>query len=331
MSLKNLVKWWSISSQLIIQEAEKLWMNIDILVPEKNLFYLIDKSWKKVLFKNIDCWLNSAIWFKVVEDKELTYEILQRNDLSCPKSIYVNKFQEIDFDKISIPYPLVVKPVDGGHWDWVSVNIKDKESLITAVNFAFTFSDRVIIQNLIIWEDHRILVVGWKVVAGTKRIPPYVIWDGKLTIKELIEKENENPLRWKWWDHDSPMSKIKMDDIFLAFIKKQSYWVDDVLEKRKQINVRENANLSTWWLAIDITDNIHPDTIEVCIKAAELLWLQVAWVDVLSSDISKPLNQNNWAIIEVNSTPWLRMHYFPAKWIPRNPAMYIVKLAFGIK
>lgn len=324
--IKTNVKWWSISSELIITEAQKLWYEIEIINQNKNLFY-IKKDKKKILFKNIDWWFNSLLWFKLSEDKELTYNILWLNNLPISKSIYldINEKGNFDFDNLPLNYPLVVKPVDEWHGNWVTVNILDKETLINSINFAFSFSSKIIIQNYIVWDDHRVLVVWDKIVAVAKRVPPSIIWNWLKTIKGLIDDENKNPLRWDK-DHDKPLSTIKIDKELNEYLDLQWFSLETILEKDKEIFLRRNANLSTWWRSIDLTDVIHPNNIQICIEACKLCQLKVAWVDIITTDISKPLRETSWVIIEINSTPWLRMHHFPSEWTSRNVAWEILKL-----
>ncbi len=320
--MKNAIKSWGISSELIIKEAEKQWLDVEIIVKEKNLFYL--KKWdKKFLFKNIDCGLNSALWYKIAEDKELTYWILGKYNLPVPQSMYISK--ENRDNKINIDFPLVVKPVDGAHGDGVTVNIMNLERYKKALDLSFSMSNKAIVQNYISWYDHRVLVVGNKVVSATKRIPAFIIWNGKNTIEELIILENKtNKLRWD--GHSKPMSFIKIDDELETYIQEQRLWLDSIPKKAEKIFVRRNANLSTGGIAQDVTDIIHPQVIKTVIKAANICELQVAGIDILTSDISKSLDETNGVIIEINATPGLRMHYYPTEWSPRTPAKDILEL-----
>ncbi|MCA9378581.1 hypothetical protein KC711_06990 [Candidatus Peregrinibacteria bacterium] len=45
--------YWSISSQILKEEAEELGLEVEILIPEKNLFFIKGKN-KEVLFKSTD-------------------------------------------------------------------------------------------------------------------------------------------------------------------------------------------------------------------------------------------------------------------------------------
>ena len=116
--IKNNVSGWSISSQLLLEESEKMGIELQKIQSEKNLF-LMRFQGKEVLSKNIDCGLNSSLGYKVTEDKELTYTLLDRIGIPVPKSLYIasKDIDSISIQNIEIGTPLVVKPVDGAHGD----------------------------------------------------------------------------------------------------------------------------------------------------------------------------------------------------------------------
>lgn len=325
----NLISTWGISSTIILNEAKKQNLETNILSIENNVFSITKNKIRKY-FKSVDCWLNSAFWFKVVENKELTYLLAEENNIRVPNSIYINRENSEDLNNLKIKFPVVTKPIDWAHWDWVAINLKNIEELEKGLKYSFSEKkvSRVIIQEQIFWEDHRIIVINWKVEAVTKRIAPFIVWNWKNTILELIKEENNNPLRGWWEDHDAAMSKIKIDSESIDFIKEQWYSMENILENKKQIKVRRNENLSTGWLAIDVTDKIHNEIKKEAIKIAKLTWLGFCWVDFFCKDISLPLKEGKWAIIEVNATPWIRMHHFPSIWKSRNVAKKILEAIF---
>lgn len=324
--MKNDTRNRSISSTLLVNEAKKLWYTVEIVQEEKNLFYIHTKR-EKILCKNIDCWLNTAVWFKITEDKELTYRILERIHIPVPQTHYIQKSDRNWKREKKMTFPCVTKPIDGSHGDGVTVHIQDIKWIEKWIEKVWETSDGAIIQNYIKGDDHRILVVGDIIAGASKRIPPQIQGDGKASIQHLIEKENETNPERNWWDHASPLSHIKIDHELDMCLQEQWYTRKSILEKWKEIFVRKNANLSTGWIPIDITDILHPSIKEICIEAAHAVWLEVAWVDIITTDITKPLEETDGAIIEINATPWLRMHYFPSIWKPRNVGKDILLLA----
>jgi cyanophycin synthetase len=82
-------------------------------------------------------------------------------------------------------------------------------------------------------------------------------------------------------------------------------------------------------VADDVTDLVHPDVAYVAALAARVVGLDVAGVDLVAEDISRPLEEQRGAIIEVNASPGLLAHITPASGEPRNVGRAIVDHLFG--
>jgi len=320
----------SISSKIIAQEAENMWYTVNIIFDDSDIF-TVKKNWQKRLFKNIDCWANNSLWVKFANYKSLTYLMLWKHWIKIPKSIIAKKWEQKkkimrSIQEIWLSFPLVVKPSKWAHWDWVSVNITNEKDLNKAIDRALKFYHHIVIQEFLVGEDHRLIVIDYKFVAAMKRIPAHIIGNGIQSIQDLITQENKNPLRGKW--HSSSLTKIKIDKELKSYLSNQWFTLESIPGKNKMISIRKNANLSTWWISMDITDDIHPEIIKMVEKASKILWLKICWIDYLSNNINKPLSYQKWWIIEVNHTPWLRWHHFPTIGKPRNVAKAILQLAF---
>lgn len=319
----------SISSQIMVEEAKKLWCKISIISDQFDIFTL-QKNWKKIYFKNIDCGINTSLGMRFARFKTLTYYMLSQYGIPTPKSFITKKWEKYEtihahMIEHHIKFPLVIKPAVGEHGNGVSVKIEDSEGVKKAIKNALKFHNQIIIQEFFEWEDHRLFIVNNKCIAAMKRVAAFVIGNGKDTIRMLIDKENKNPLRGK--GHEKILTKIPIDTELKRFIMSQWLTLQSILTENEKIFVRKNANLSTWGISIDITDKVHPEIKKMAEKASKILWLTVCGVDYLSEDITQPLKHQRWGIIEVNHTPWLRGHHFPAvgKW--RNIAKEILKIA----
>lgn len=331
MTQNLLINNWGISSQIIIDEAKKQWLTTKKLSINDNLFSVSNKN-KNIYFKSVDCGINSSFWLKVADNKELTYILAWENNIKVPKSIYINREElwTLNTNSLDIEYPVISKPVDGWHGDGVAIDLKNPDNLSEWLKYSFRDPSvkRVVVQEQIQWEDHRIIVLDEKIIAVSKRIPPYIIWDWESTIESLIDRENNNPKRWWWEDHDGIMSKIKIDNEAISHIEEQGYSISSIPEKWIKLNIRKNSNLSTGGLAIDKTDNIHPSIQQEAIKISKKCWLRFCWVDYFCKDISQELKEGAGAIIEINATPWIRMHHFPSKWKARNVAWILLQEIF---
>jgi cyanophycin synthetase len=81
-------------------------------------------------------------------------------------------------------------------------------------------------------------------------------------------------------------------------------------------------------MGIDVTDEVHPDVAAVVVLAARVIGLDIAGIDLVAQDISKPLLGQGGAIVEVNAGPGLLMHLKPAIGQPRPVGQAIVSHLF---
>lgn len=268
----------------------------------------------------------ACISIDIAGDKCLTKQLLERSNIPVPHGEIAFSIDNAIYIASSIGYPVVVKPFDGNQGRGVSINLKDENEVLTALEKAFEISKAVIVEKYIKGKDYRVLVVGGKVIAVAERRPPSIVGDGLKTIKELIEIENSSDLRGV--DHEKPLTKIKMDKICNEVLKKQNVSLDTILEKGKRVLLRENGNLSTGGTARECTSEIHPYNIKVAIEAANSLNLDIAGIDFTIEDISLPINECGGAIIEVNAAPGLRMHIFPTEGESINVAEKIISMLY---
>lgn len=298
--------YWSISSQVLKEEAEKLWLQVEVLIPEKNLFLVKSKE-KEVLFKSTDFGWNSSLGEKISDDKELTYTLLKRHSIPIPKTTYIYEYEFWQFDWTQLSefrFPVVIKPIDEAHGNGVCMNIITIPELQKKLEISFGIYPKMIIQEQVSWDECRVLVVLGEVIVAYNRIPPSVIGNWHSTIHQLIEYENKNnPLRQE--DYYAPLSFIREDQELSDYVEKQWYWMNDILSEWVQLQLRWNSNMGTGGTAKDMTHVLHNDIKMLCIDVAEKLHLSICWVDILTTDFKKPLEEVGGVILEVNRTPWI--------------------------
>lgn len=261
-------------------------------------------------------------------DKLLTKELLSIQKVPVAKGFKVKNIIDLLKCGEEIGYPVVLKPQYGNQGKGVILNIKNEKELLDAYrNIKDKFKD-LIIEKHYNGNDFRVCVVNYKVVAVSRRMPPYIEGNGIDTVLELINKLNENPERGE--DHEKSLTKIKVDEEVIKCINEQGKELKDILILGETIYLRKNANLSTGGEAIDCTDEICEENIDLCIRTAKTLNLDICGIDICTEDISKPI-YNNGIIMEVNAAPGLRMHLNPSKGIPRDIGKEIVNMLYNDK
>jgi cyanophycin synthetase len=272
-----------------------------------------------------------AISEEIAQDKDLTKTILSAAGIPTPRGKLVKTFEEAleAFRELTkaTNKGVVIKPSDGNQGKGVTVNIVDEEHLRVAFDAAKKYGSGVpIVEEFIPGHDYRFLVVGDKLVAAARREPPSVVGDGVHTIAQLVEIENRNPLRGE--GHGSALSKLRLDEIAIARIKKQGFTAESVPEQGVRVVLRNNANLSTGGSATDVTDNVHPAMAEMVIQAAQQIGIEVCGVDVVCERVDESLESQGGGIVELNAAPGLRMHLEPSIGKGRDVGAAVIDLMF---
>lgn len=268
----------------------------------------------------------SAVASDLASDKQLTKRVLGDNGIAVPYGLVVNNVADALRALENSGVPIVIKPLSGNQGKGVTLNISSEAEMERAFQGASQYDTNVVVEEYISGLEYRLCVVNGKMVAASERIPAYVVGDGEHTVAELVEIANADPARGD--GHAKPLSKIKIDAIALTVLARQNLAPQSIPVKNQIVRIRDNANLSTGGTAVDVTDIVHPVNARIAERAARLIGLDVAGIDVVAKDITKPIGPGNGAVIEVNAAPGIRMHHYPSAGKPRDVAAHIVDYLF---
>lgn len=263
-----------------------------------------------------------AIAESISRDKDLTKTLLQSCGVPVPEGKIVSSTQEAWEAAEDIGLPVVIKPCDGNHGRGVFIELSKREEIESAYQIALSEGSEVLVEKYITGTEHRLLVVGEKLVAATRGDSVSIIGDGRSTISELIELQiNSDPRRGNTEDH--PLNLIRLDSAAKMEIAHQGYDSNSVIPSGKEVLVQRNGNH-----AFDVTDEVHPSTASIASLAARIIGLDIAGIDLVVKDIAYPLSEQGGAVVEVNAGPSLLMHIKPAVGTPRPVGQAIVENLF---
>lgn len=267
----------------------------------------------------------SAIAVDTCQDKALTNQLLRVVGVPVPEGRLAASADEAWEIAQDVGLPVVVKPVDGHQGKGVSVNLAGEAEVRAAFAIAQQHGS-VLVERYVTGDDYRLLVVGGKLVAAARRDPAHVVGDGERSVAELVEIVNRDPRRRP--GHGSVLTRITLDEAARLVLAQQGLTETSVPEAGRRVLLRSNSNLSTGGTAVDVTDSVHPRNAQVAELAAQILALDVAGIDMLCQDITRPLGEQGGAIVEVNAAPGLRMHLAPAEGQPRDVGGPIVNMLY---
>jgi cyanophycin synthetase len=273
----------------------------------------------------------SSIGVELACDKEDTKYLLEQAEVDVPRGDIIRREKSLEDACKYVGYPLVIKPVDGNHGRGITVNIQKYDTALVAFNHAkeSSKSGAIIVEKFIVGEDYRLLVINNVLVAGAIRTPAHVIGDGKSTIQELIDIVNSDSRRG--FGHENVLTKITTNELTINIVKEAGYTLESVIPVDERLILKDTANLSTGGTAEDITDIIHPANVSMVERISKIIDLDICGIDIMTTDISKPLSETGGAVLEVNAGPGFRMHLAPTTGLPRNVAGPVIDKLFPQK
>ena len=265
----------------------------------------------------------SAIAEGIASDKDLTKSLLKSCGVPIPEGQIVNSPAEAWEAAQDIGLPVVVKPSDGNHGRGVSLDLRKQEDIEAAYHVAYPEGSDVMVERYISGDEHRLLVVDGKLVAAARGELVCITGNGHSTVTELIETQlNSDPRRG--YEEEYPLEIIDVATDSKLELKRQDLDAQSVPAAGRVVVVQRNGNM-----AVDCTDEVHPEVAHMAALAAKVVGLDIAGIDLVAQDISKPLQAQGGAIVEVNAGPGLLMHLKPMEGQPRPVGRAIVDHLFA--
>ncbi len=327
-ALKRLVKRNALgpTTRALVEEAERRGIPV-MRLDEKSFIQLGHGRFQQKIRASVTG-RTSLIAADIASDKAMTKRLLDEGGIPVPRGAVMRDVEEAVRAGRKLRFPLVVKPLDGNHGRGVAIGVESEEQL----RFGFceaqaqAKSRDVIVERFFSGNDHRILIVGGKMIAVAERIPAQVTGDGVSSIRQLVAEVNRDPRRGD--GHENVMTRIRIDRHVEELLGRSGMMPDSIPEAERVVQLRATANLSTGGTAVDRTNEIHPDNAEIARRAALIVGLDVAGVDFVCPDISCSVRETGGGVIEVNAAPGLRMHIEPSEGAPRDVARPIIEMLF---
>ncbi len=269
----------------------------------------------------------SAIAEGIASDKDMTKNLLASCGVPVPEGAIARSADAAWEEAADIGLPVVVKPIDANHGRGVSLNLNTEAEVRAAYVIASEEGDSrsVLVERFITGSEHRLLVVGRKVVAVARGESLWVTGDGRQNVAELCDSQiNIDPRRGESEEFPlSPVEPRKSEENQLQ-LKRQGLTPDTVPPAGQKVLIQMNGNV-----ADDVTDQLHPEVAHAAALAARIVGLDIAGIDLVCEDISRPLAEQRGAIIEVNASPGLLAHTKPASGTARNVGKDIIEHLFA--
>jgi cyanophycin synthetase len=202
---------------------------------------------------------------------------------------------------------VVTKPTLGSRSRHTRVHIKTEAELLEAFKIAKQICPIVSVEEELRGTVFRVVLIGGEIAGVLRRDPPFVIGDGKMNIRDLVNQANQNPKRHGPIFHEIPFNS-EMDEA----LKLQKMNRESVPDFGKTIIVGTKVGRSQGGTNVDVTDEMHIENRKLFWAVAKFLKDPLVGIDFMIEDIRKPWrSQMPCGIIELNSVPFLDLHMYP--------------------
>lgn len=318
-----------ISTQDVIKEAIRLGLAVEIVDPSENLIKLQYQDHFEYIRKGNMTAYDSLISYFLMENKIATKKILKDAGIHTPES---ESFRQIELAKAYYPAiqdkAFVIKPKSTNYGLGISIFNQgaSRQDYESGLNVAFKEDKEVLIEEFIDGTEYRFYVQGDEVKAICQRQPAHVIGDGQHTVDQLIDLENEHPLRGP--QHKAPMTLLEKGEIEQMQLHQQGLNFDSVPAKDQMVYLRRNTNVSTGGISIDRTDDVHESYKKLAVQASQALGAFFCGVDIIIPDRQVPADQSKYGIIEANFNPAMMIHRFVGRGQVRYLGLEVIKALF---
>lgn len=297
--LKALVRWAPAgnNNRYILQAAAA--RGIPVL-PLPGGVFLLGWGRHSRLFKSTITDTTSAVATAWAKDKAATNALLRMAGLPVPAQKPVASLEVALKAAQQMGYPVVLKPVDLDQGIGVEADLRDETQLRQAHARALRHGRPLLLEKHVPGEDFRVYVVNGELLGVAHRQPAQVVGDGRMDVAQLVQAEN---MRRQQAGMSSIYKPIELDEEARDLMSRSGLNPSSVLASGQVLRLRRSANSSRGGTSVDVTARIHPDNLALCVRAAAVLRLDIAGLDLLMPDVSRSWKTVGAAFCEVNAQP----------------------------
>ncbi|MFH0357418.1 bifunctional glutamate--cysteine ligase GshA/glutathione synthetase GshB [Streptococcus sp. A27] len=302
-----------LSTQMILFDAIQMGLHVEILDEEDQFLKLWHGDHVEYIKNGNMTSKDNYVIPLAMANKVVTKKILDQAGFPVPAGAeFANKKDALRYYGQVASSAIVVKPKSTNFGLGISIfqepaSLADYEK---ALNIAFSEDSHVLVEEFVAGTEYRFFVLDGKCEAVLLRVAANVVGDGNSSIRELVEKKNQDPLRGR--DHRSPLEIINLGDIELLMLEQQGYTPDTVLPEGIQAFLRGNSNISTGGDSIDMTDQMDESYKQLAADMATAMGAWACGVDLIIPDRTKPASKDdpNCTCIELNFNPAMYLHTY---------------------
>ncbi|MEO8559093.1 MAG: acetate--CoA ligase family protein [Rhodospirillales bacterium] len=286
----------TLETRLLLQEAGRRnipWFRLGDNTP----IFQLGQGAKQKRFHNSLSDETSDMAYRLASIKPVAARLLRQHGIPVPAQATTETLEQALAAARRIGFPVVIKPINQDRGIGVRVGIGNEAELSEAFPATRAFGT-VQVEKYLQGFDYRFTFMRGSLAGVLCTMPPIIVGDGKASIRQLLDAA---PVTTPTFAR----KKVIVDEEVLRRIAGRGHTLADVLPVGEQIVLRQ------WWrnqpdhMLENVTVATHPDNIEAAALAVQLVGLDIAGVDFITTDISRPYYETGGAFTEVNPMPAL--------------------------
>lgn len=227
-------------------------------------------------------------------------------------SIFFSPLKAVKFVK-EYWFPVCIKPNVWGYSRGSYFPINNWKEFWVAIIWAKKWWPTSVIEEYLLGKNYRVGVTKDSVDVVMQRFPAFVIWDWLKTIWTLVDEENQIRKDMKLLP---VIHEIERSAQIIYHLKKQWLTFDSIPKLDENVTLFHRVALSPGWVLENVElDKVTPKNKELFIKILDLFKANVFWIDVIMEKwIDVDYDKQKTIFLEVNSRPYMKMHWYPRYW-----------------
>ena len=249
------------------------------------------------------CDADSFFALHICRDKAYAHQALSRLGFPLPRQFRLSSpwtDRQIAFVINILGYPCVVKPCDAERGRGVTVGIGDEAALRQALGRAqaYTKGDCLVEQH-VEGAYHRMVVIAHQLVRVLRVEPPFVVGDGFQSIQQLIEQANH--LHLQEGAQEFAIKPVALTASVIAMIARGGFTPGEILPAGIKLCLSDDLQDRADWICSECLEFTHPSLVRLAVSISQALAISNVGVDIISTDITCPLQRGCTKVIELNA------------------------------
>lgn len=253
--------------------------------------------------------LDSPVNLLLASDKPAVHALLQDAGVPVCDYVEVDRGDSASAEEFleATGGPCVVKPAAGtGRGNGVTCGVGRPDQLARAMLRAARWGPRLLVERQAAGRELRLLFLEGELLDVIERRPPTLLGDGQSRVRDLIAAENEIRLAMQG---RAGLFLISADLDCIFALELAGLTLRDVPPAGERVQVKTAVNEGGPEDNRTLTDPLGPELVDEARRAAETVGLQLASVEVVTTDPGTSLEKAGGTVLEVNGSPGLHYHY----------------------